>query len=160
MRQLLVRRLHTVCTSCLIPQHAGFSRLSALTTTKNIAGIGKFICSLKHRWCSIVQSGGHLLGRYNPAFTVRGLTDDVCSSDSDGDAPAASADAATPRGGGARGAAAGTKACQRGQPAREQPPAQAVRAAAVATRAASRPRLRQVGLFKTLQLWLQQKTFK
>lgn len=105
-----------------------------------------------------MQSGGHLLGRYNPAFTVRGLTDDACSSDSDGEELAASTDAATLCGGGAKGTATGSKACQRGQPEREQPPAQAVRAAAVATRAAFRPRLRQVGFHVTLQQWLQQNT--
>ena len=146
VRQLPVRRWHTVCTSCLVPATRRLFKLSALTRTLSIAGASKLNCSLKYTWCSVVQSGGHLLGRYNPAFTVRGLTDDVCSSDSDGEAPAASTDAATPCDGSARGTATGTKACQRGQPAREQPPAQAVRAAAVATRAAFRPRLRQVGL--------------
>ncbi len=75
---------------------------------------------------------------------MRGLTDDASSSDSDGEARAVSKEVAAPCCG-AKGKATGTKAGQTSQPAHEQPPAQAVRAAAVATRAAFR-RTRQASL--------------
>ena len=162
-RHLPVRRTHAVCTAypcpqqsnplctaCPLPWHASRHALSRRRD-----------CSFPLRsallWDS--QSGGHLLGRHspgvhpaftaNPALAVRGLTDDAGLSESD-DKGHARTGVATPLGGAAQGKA-GTKAGLGGHTVREQLPTQAARAAAVATRAAYRPRARQVSICVTLR---------